>query len=950
MSHARSDRRLAVLSLAVTVGIGQLGRAASVTQTGANGHPGQAGAPASASAVTSDASNTATATGGDGGSGGLFNGSLVLNGSAGGTASATAGTSVAGTASANAQADGGGGGRGTNDPSGNVGNGADGGTTTASATASNTTSSPVTVIVFSLAGNGGSTGPLFNMMVPHTAPVAGNGAGATLGMVTGTSTGGGAVSVSATANGGSGGSDFESSTAGIGTGGAGAGITLVNAIDGTTIGSLTLQQTAIGGSAGGVDGGMLRSAGAASSSLTVSKNAASLTVNTKATGGAGGYRNFGSGVAGNGADATANSSATNSGGSAQASPTAFGGAGGDGRSGAAGAAGGNASGTATASTTGNGHAVTAAAFAQGGGGGSFVGLSSQGGNGGNASGTATATAAGNSSVNSTLDLFGGNAGSLGTTSGIGSGGNGGNVDGQVTGTNAGNSAINVLLGATAGGGGNGRGAGQHAGNGAAIVLQPGTPIATGTSTGGGIVEVKVAATAGNGGAGLLGAAGGNGGNVVLTNAVSGSTTGGLNLTQTAIGGSSGGSEGASPGIAGNATNSLTFSTVTATALNGTVNATGGRGALTGPPFGAGGDASASIRLTGPNLVNSVATSTGGLGAGGAPDGAALAHSMVTGLTGQASASAVTSGAGIQLRADAAAPSPGGSTHTNEVQSRAAIGRAAPVAPAPISGSFQAVAYATGNPLPADVTAAEAGNTHITNALAGSSVIGVGTMSGAYSSGVSGTARISTSTFNFSLDLSTFNPASDLIVGLDNPQATGSGFTSLEFSVREQNTAVLDKTFTTLASATSYFADHPMDLGALGAHGTPLALEFLLAVTGTQAGSGFRTNLIFGAAQRIPGDTNHDGSVNFTDLLTLAQHYGSTNAVWETGDFNNDQQVNFADLLTLAQHYGFTLGNASSAALGTSFQSDLATAFSQVPEPSASLIGATVVWLLRRRRR
>jgi hypothetical protein len=310
--------------------------------------------------------------------------------------------------------------------------------------------------------------------------------------------------------------------------------------------------------------------------------------------------------------------------------------------------------------------------------------------------------------------------------------------------------------------------------------------------------------------------------------------------------------------------------------------------------------------------------------------------MVSGLTGRATASSVATGGIIGLlRADASAPEPsGGATRTNEVQSRAAIGRAAPVTPAPVSGSFQAVAYATGNPLPADVAVAEAGNTRTTNAFAGSSVIGVGTMSGAYSSGTSGAARISTSTLNFSLDLSTFSPASDLIMGLDNPQATGSGFTSLEFSVREQNTAVLDKTFTTLASANSYFADHPMDLGAIRARGTPLTLTFMLAVTGTQAGSGFQNSLIFGAAQRIAGDTNHDGTVNFADLLTLAQHYGSTNAVWETGDFNNDQVVSFPDLLTLAQHYGFTLGNASAA--GASILNAESAEVARVPEPGAAL--------------
>jgi hypothetical protein len=316
------------------------------------------------------------------------------------------------------------------------------------------------------------------------------------------------------------------------------------------------------------------------------------------------------------------------------------------------------------------------------------------------------------------------------------------------------------------------------------------------------------------------------------------------------------------------------------------------------------------------------------------------------VTGQASATAIATGGRItNLRADAIAPLPsGGSIRTNEVQARAAVGRTAAATPGPVSSAFQSVAYVTGNPLTADVSAAEAGNTRITRAFTASSVVGIGTMSGAYSTGASGLARGSTSTIACTLDLSTFSPASDLILGLENPQVTGTGFSSLEFTVREQNTAVLDKTFTTIPTATTYFADHPMDLGALASHGSPLPLTFTLAVTGTLANSGFLTNLIFGSIPTTPGDTNHDGSVNFSDLLTLAQHYGQASAVWETGDFNNDHSVNFTDLLTLAQHYGFTLGNASLAASGSG------APLAEVPEPGIAagtfLAGG---FLVRRRR-
>lgn len=55
--------------------------------------------------------------------------------------------------------------------------------------------------------------------------------------------------------------------------------------------------------------------------------------------------------------------------------------------------------------------------------------------------------------------------------------------------------------------------------------------------------------------------------------------------------------------------------------------------------------------------------------------------------------------------------------------------------------------------------------------------------------------------------------------------------------------------------------------------------------------------------RVIGDVNGDNTVNFSDLLALAQHYGQSNVAWDSGDFNYDGSVGFADLLALAQNYG-----------------------------------------------
>ena len=84
---------------------------------------------------------------------------------------------------------------------------------------------------------------------------------------------------------------------------------------------------------------------------------------------------------------------------------------------------------------------------------------------------------------------------------------------------------------------------------------------------------------------------------------------------------------------------------------------------------------------------------------------------------------------------------------------------------------------------------------------------------------------------------------------------------------------------------------------------------------------------------IPGDANHDNVVNFNDLLTLAQHYGMSNAHWEDGDFNFDGMVNFNDLLSLAQNYGSSVSFSPPAA-----------AVAAVPEP-AMVLPLTVLTLL-----
>ena len=63
---------------------------------------------------------------------------------------------------------------------------------------------------------------------------------------------------------------------------------------------------------------------------------------------------------------------------------------------------------------------------------------------------------------------------------------------------------------------------------------------------------------------------------------------------------------------------------------------------------------------------------------------------------------------------------------------------------------------------------------------------------------------------------------------------------------------------------------------------------------------------------LTGDVNHDRSVSFPDLLTLAQHFGQPGN-FGAGDVNYDGTVNFSDLLLLAQNFGHSLPAPAAAA-------------------------------------
>ena len=66
------------------------------------------------------------------------------------------------------------------------------------------------------------------------------------------------------------------------------------------------------------------------------------------------------------------------------------------------------------------------------------------------------------------------------------------------------------------------------------------------------------------------------------------------------------------------------------------------------------------------------------------------------------------------------------------------------------------------------------------------------------------------------------------------------------------------------------------------------------------------------APALLGDSNLDSTVNFADLVTLAENFGASNSTWAIGDFNGDRMVNFGDLSLIEQNYGQSEENFAAA--------------------------------------
>lgn len=108
---------------------------------------------------------------------------------------------------------------------------------------------------------------------------------------------------------------------------------------------------------------------------------------------------------------------------------------------------------------------------------------------------------------------------------------------------------------------------------------------------------------------------------------------------------------------------------------------------------------------------------------------------------------------------------------------------------------------------------------------------------------------------------------------------------------------------------------------------------------------------------IGGDANLDGTVDFKDLVRLAQNY-DVNGVgkqWYDGDFNYSGSSDFNDLVTLAQNYNQSAltsaqFNELASLGGEAFANAFVASLSSVPEPTSLLAGVILTQLVSRRSR
>lgn len=126
---------------------------------------------------------------------------------------------------------------------------------------------------------------------------------------------------------------------------------------------------------------------------------------------------------------------------------------------------------------------------------------------------------------------------------------------------------------------------------------------------------------------------------------------------------------------------------------------------------------------------------------------------------------------------------------------------------------------------------------------------------------------------------------------------------------------------------------PVDLRGLGPGN-----RYITAILSSHDGSDRPIRMVWNVQITEPGDVNGDGTVGFSDFITISREYGNE-ASRQNGDLDYSGDVGFSDFIMLSQNYGNGIN-----LLGSSI--------AQVPEPSTwhgAIVMLAAFSLIRRRR-
>jgi hypothetical protein len=176
------------------------------------------------------------------------------------------------------------------------------------------------------------------------------------------------------------------------------------------------------------------------------------------------------------------------------------------------------------------------------------------------------------------------------------------------------------------------------------------------------------------------------------------------------------------------------------------------------------------------------------------------------------------------------------------------------------------AYASASGLPSGSFVAAAFAAHPNTAAAfggaGATVLGAAAQGSLYASDALGSRTYDASV---EWDFDSTHLLGHLLVGLLD--GIGTSFSSLEFTITEDGTPLVDQSFSDATSPQSYFSDHVLDLGTFAAE-PDLQLIFDLSMIGNNPGDGFGEDFLFGAAS-ASGSVPEPSSLSLLALAAAA---------------------------------------------------------------------------------